>query len=118
MSQTKPQDETTRIAVSALREWEQEVDAVQRTRLAAARHRALQPTPAAPRYWAGVALAATLLLALGVGFWPQQQPLADAAVLQALLESPFPEADVRTVELMLDDDLDFLLWLDDSAEHS
>ena len=118
MNQIRPEDEATRIAVSALRDWERDVDAVQRARLAAARRRALQPSPATPRYWAGAALAATLLLAVSIGFWPQPQPLADAAVLQAVLESPLPDSDARTAELMLDDDLDFYLWLDDSTEHS
>lgn len=118
MSQTDPENEAIHTVVNALRDWEHDVDAVQRARLAAARRRALHPSPATPRYWAGAALAATLLLAVGIGLWPQQPPIADAAVLQALLETPLPDIDARTAELMLDDDLDFYLWLDDSAEHS
>lgn len=118
MSQTNPEDETTRLAVTALRDWENDVDAVQRARLAAARRRALSPVVRASRYWPGAALAATLLLAVAVDFKPQPQPTNDPVVLQALLEVPLADADARTAELMLDDDLDFFLWLDHSAEHS
>ena len=118
MSQTTPEDKTTQIAITALREWENDVDTAQRARLAAARRRALSPAAAAPRYWQGAALAATLLLAVGVSFWPQPQTTLDTALLQATLEEPLPDAEAHIAELMLDDDLDFYLWLDDSPEHS
>lgn len=117
MNQTTPEDDAARIAVTALRDWESDVDAVQRARLAAARRRALSPALVPARYWQGAALAATLLLSVGVGFWPHSQPGIDPIVLQAVLEQSLPGADARAAELMLDDDLDFYLWLDNSAEH-
>lgn len=112
-------DPALRKAVTTLHAWERDVDAVQRARLAAARRRALTPTDARPGLslaWGG-AIAALLLLALGIGFWPQAPLAPDAALLQATLEASrddWPAA--QDAELLLDEDLDLYLWLDGHAE--
>lgn len=115
-------DPALRKAVSTLREWEGEVDAVQRVRLAAARRRALAPADARSGFslaWGG-AVAALLLLALGIGFWPQASLSPDAGLLQATLDvsrddwGDWPAA--QDADLLLDEDLDLYLWLDGHAE--
>ena len=113
-----PEDPTARKVVAALRDWESDVDATQRVRLAAARRLALASTASARRAWPtwSGAVAALLLLALGMHFWPQATTTPDAAVLQATLETSlearqFDAVEVQEAELLLDEDLDFYLWL-------
>lgn len=112
-------DEVADRTVAALRDWEQSLDAVQRARLAAARRRALATRErVAWPLWGGAALAASLALALGLGFWPRpaSPPPLDGALLQATLEADdFNPADGHA-EVLLDDDVELYLWLDGAAE--
>lgn len=118
-----PEDPTTRKVVAALREWENDVDAIQRARLVAARRHALASTASARHLWPAWsgAVSALLLLALGMHFWPQATTAPEAALLQATLEtsleaSQFDSVEVQEAELLLDEDLDFYLWLIGDAE--
>lgn len=108
------EEPTTRKVVATLREWENDVDAIQRARLVAARRHALASAASARRAWPtwSGAVAALLLLALGMHFWPQATTTPEAAVLQATLDvSEFDAVEVQEAELLLDEDLDFYLWL-------
>ncbi|MDO9454262.1 MAG: hypothetical protein Q7J29_15590 [Stagnimonas sp.] len=108
-----PSDLAASTAITALRAWEQDVDPVQRARLAAARRRALDaasPTRAWP-LWDGLALAASLTLAIGLGRSPAPAgtpPDAAAQVIELSDDNPelLPEG--------LDGDLELYLWLDGS----
>ncbi len=113
------EDPTTRIAVDALRDWENDVDDIHRTLLVAARQRALAAVNTTGRQslaW-GAAVAALLVLALGIGFWPQATTAPDLALLQATLEASYLDLEEAQVEeLLLDEDLDLYLWLVSETE--
>ena len=67
-----PDDPRVRPVVESLQAWEGELDAVQRARLAAVRRRALSPAPArAATGWLAPALAAGVLMTVGLGVWLQ-----------------------------------------------
>lgn len=110
----EPQDPAIAKAVESLQHWEQQVDAVQAARLAAARRTALAAAPAAPVWrspWLGSALAAGLLLTVGLNLRspPPASPSApalqaSAAPAEALLEEGFDDE-------LLDADLDLTLAL-------
>ncbi|WP_293002606.1 hypothetical protein [Nevskia sp.] len=117
------QDPAIRRAVTALKQWEDDVDTVQRAHLAAARRRALSPEQAtAWPVWAGGAVAASLALVIGVSLWPAMQrgPSSarptDAASLAAPVVAEyvadFGDADDELLHEGLDSDLELYLWLD------
>lgn len=96
--------------IQALEQWQDELDPVQRARLTAARRRALSAPAEGARFygWLAPALAAGVLLAVGIGFWPQAavQPMA----------VPTPEAlaageAIGSDEALMDEDAEYLLWL-------
>ncbi|MDP3856797.1 MAG: DUF3619 family protein [Stagnimonas sp.] len=102
--------------IQALDQWEAELDPVQRARLTAARRRALarRAEPARGFGWLAPALTASVLLALGLSFWPGG----------GLPPAPVPAVDTLAVgepaaadETLMDEDLEYLLWLasDDAA---
>jgi ferric-dicitrate binding protein FerR (iron transport regulator) len=100
--ETAPQQ--TPRTVAALDHWAEAVTPPQRARLAAARAAALAMTADQSRYphrprWLAPALAASLLLALGLGFWPH--PVGPVAANAAVAQE----------EQQQDEDLDLLLWM-------
>lgn len=89
--------------IESLDAWEAELDPVQRARLAAARRRALVPAPSPTLGWLPAALAAGVLLALGVGFWPSAS---------VVVPEPAPASLAAGDEdALMDEDSDYLLWL-------
>ncbi|ROH93063.1 hypothetical protein ED208_00560 [Stagnimonas aquatica] len=114
----EPPPPGTEPVLRALDHWQDEIDPVQRARLAAARRRALTVAEAQPRrawVWLAPALATGLLLAFGIGFWPQA-PLPSAPPTPAIEELAvgLPTAGEEPLQ---DEDLEYLLWLaaDDAA---
>jgi hypothetical protein len=108
----------TEPVLRALDHWQDEIDPVQRARLAAARRRALAAAEAQPRrawVWLAPALATGVLLTFGIGFWPQA-PLPVAPVAPALDELAIGQP-LAGEEPLQDEDLEYLLWLaaDDAA---
>jgi len=112
---SKPEDNPSvepdmKPVVQALEHWQDELDPVQRARLTAARRRALSASAEGARAygWLAPALAAGVLLAVGIGFWPQAT-LPPAAV-------PPPESlaageAITGDEALIDEDAEYLLWL-------
>lgn len=91
-------------AAEALDRWAAAVTPAQHARLAAARAAAIGASGGTSRRgahprWIGSALAAGVLLALGLGFWPHPAGQAPAG------------ATVAAEEQQQDDDLDLLLWM-------
>lgn len=109
-----PQDEAlARRLAAALRDSEQNLDAVTRARLAAARARAV--AAAAPPAWRGWALPAALAAGLAVY---AVLPLREAAPVR-------PAEPALALELMADElgpefyrDLDFYQWLQTQPAHA
>lgn len=109
----------TEPVLRALDHWQDEIDPVQRARLAAARRRALTVTEVQPRsaawVWLAPALATGVLLAFGIGFWPSAPvPSAPPAPVVEELAVGLPASGEEPLQ---DDDLEYLLWLaaDDAA---
>lgn len=96
--------------IQALEQWQDELDPVQRARLTAARRRALSaPAESARAYgWLAPALAAGVLLAVGIGFWPQAAvPPATVPAVESLAAGEAVTGD----EALMDEDAEYLLWL-------
>lgn len=108
----------TEPVLRALDHWQDEIDPVRRARLAAARRRALAVAEARRRpawVWLAPALATGVLLAFGIGFWPQApRPSAASAPAIEELAVGLPTAGEDPLQA---EDLDYLLWLaaDDAA---
>lgn len=108
----------TEPVLRALDHWQDEIDPVLRARLAAARRRALAASEVKPRpawVWLAPALATGVLLAFGIGFWPQApMPSAPPAPAMEELAVGLPTAGEEPLQA---EDLDYLLWLaaDDAA---
>ena len=102
--------ETVEPVIQALDHWEAELDPLQRARLSAARRRALTTRAEGTGTvgWLAPALAAGVLLALGIGFWPQTA--APPAPVTAPDETGL-SADVGSDEALMDEDAEYLLWL-------
>lgn len=102
--------DTVKPVIDALEQWQSELDPVQRARLAAARHRALavRPAPGRGLGWLAPGLAAGLLLALGVSFWPS--PVTPPVAVPPAAELVAGEL-LGTDEALLDEDAEYLLWL-------
>lgn len=108
----------TEPVLRALDHWQDEIDPVQRARLAAARRRALAAAEVRPRrawVWLAPALATGVLLAFGIGFWPQA-PMPSAPPASAIEELAVGQPTMGE-EPLQDEDLEYLLWLaaDDAA---
>lgn len=93
-----------------------DTDAVARARLAAARRRALDaaaPTKRRAPLWAGAALAAGVVAALTIQWWPASDatvaPSTDPDALEWLVAEENPE---------LIQDLEFYEWLDSEVSRS
>lgn len=102
--------------IQSLEQWQAELDPVQRARLTAARRRALSARTdgARPLVWLGPALAAGVLLALGISFLPQATvPLPVLPTPGELAAGDAGNGD----EALMDEDAEYLLWLasDDAA---
>jgi len=117
------QDPAIRRAVTALKQWEDDVDTVQRAHLAAARRRALSPeTTTGWPLWAGGAVVASLVLVIGVTLWPAMQrgpsstrptdAASPAAPVVAEYVADFGDADDELLHEGIDSDLELYLWLD------
>ncbi len=117
------EDPAIRRAITVLRRWEDDVDTVQRNRLAAARRRALTPaqTTVWP-LWTGGAVAASLALVIAVNLWPEIQHAPPSAMpmdatglavpIVAEYAADFSDTEDDLLHEGLDGDLELYLWLD------
>ena len=94
--------------IQALDQWQAELDPVQRARLSARSDRARSLG------WLGPALAAGVLLALGIGLWPQPAMPPSASPTAGQLAAGDT---LNSDEALMDEDAEYLLWLasDDAA---